>query len=882
MSELKRTQLYDVHVAAGATMVDFGGWDMPVQYPTGIVAEHLYTRHFCSLFDVSHMGRLLIDGPDRVAFLQHVLTSNVNALDLNMAQYCIIPAEDGSAVDDAYLYRYEEERFLLVVNAANTEKDLKHLMAIVKDYDCTITDITADWASIAVQGPKSKELLMVLSGGQAITEPMKNSLNTLELEGHRVRVAMTGYTGEPLGYEVFVPSADAAWLWNRLIELGAKPAGLGARDTLRLEAGMPLYGHEMGVDPDGVPMPIFAVSLAKFAVSFSEQKGNFVGRAPLEKQSEAFKRIQNRDFSDLHDLPKVIKPIVLLDRGVMRAGMPIYRGDEQIGWVTSGTMVPYYRAEGEGLETVITDEVAKRAIGTCYIASDVLVDDVVEVDIRGKRLKAAIPARHMSVTAPPYARPLIYGVELAEREVSTEDRPVRALELLKKAEENHIWRQKQCINLIPSENTPSRAVQLLCSSDPSCRYAEHKKVVPFYDKDIFYYQGTKFIDEVEQLAVEELRKYFGCTEVETRVISGQMSNMAVFSALMDWKNRLDRKHDPKRLGYVLNNHIIKGGHLSAQPMGALHDYIAVDPVTERSAVVNFPVCKDNIFKIDVEETKKVIEQYRPEFIIFGKSMVLHKEPVAAIRQFVDEQKIPTTIMYDMAHVLGLVGPHFQQPFAEGAEIVTGSTHKTFFGPQRGVVAVNYKEDDLKYGLWETIERRAFPGSVSNHHLGTQLGLLMAAYEMNYFKDEYQKAIIENAKYFAKCLKAQGLNVCGDPAIDYTETHQVIVSVGYAQGAEIAERLERNNIIVNYQATPDEEGFTASGALRMGMSEMTRFGFTKKDFEQLAQLMADCILRNKDVTEDVIRLRSAHTQMHYCFTDDEFETALEGFAAKVGF
>ena len=882
MSELKRTQLYEVHVAAGATMVDFGGWDMPVQYPTGIVAEHLYTRHFCSLFDVSHMGRLLIDGPDRVAFLQHVLSSNVDALDLNTAQYCIIPAADGSAVDDAYLYRYEEERYLLVVNAANTDKDLEHLQAIVKDYDCTITNITSQWASIAVQGPKSKELLTILSGGEAVTEPMKNALNTLELEGHQVRVAKTGYTGEPLGYEVFIRSEEAAWLWNRLIELGARPAGLGARDTLRLEAGMPLYGHEMGVDPDGVPMPIFAVPLAKFAVSFSARKGDFVGRAALEKQSEAFKRIQNRDFSDLTDLPKVIKPIVLLDRGVMRAGMPVYRGDEQIGWVTSGTMVPYYKSEGEGLETVITDEVAKRAIGTCYIASDVLVDDVVEVDIRGKRLKAAIPARHMSVTAPPYARPLIYGVELAQREISTDERPVRALELLKKAEQNHVWRQKQCINLIPSENTPSRAVQLLCSSDPSCRYAEHKKVVPFYDKDIFYYQGTKFIDEVEQLAVEELRKYFGCTEVETRVISGQMSNMAVFSALMDWKNRLDRKHEAKRLGYVLNNHIIKGGHLSAQPMGALHDYIAVDPVTERSAVVNFPVCKDNIFKIDVAETKKVIEQYRPEFIIFGKSMVLHKEPVAAIRQFVDEQKIPTTIMYDMAHVLGLVGPYFQQPFAEGAEIVTGSTHKTFFGPQRGVVAVNYKEDDLKYGLWETIERRAFPGSVSNHHLGTQLGLLMAAYEMNYFKDEYQKNIIENAKYFARCLKAQGLNVCGDPAIDYTETHQVIVSVGYAQGAEIAERLERNNIIVNYQATPDEEGFTASGALRMGMSEMTRFGFGKKEFEQLAAIMADCILRGKDVKEDVIRLRSNYTEMKYCFSDDEFETALAGFAAKVGF
>ena len=127
MQECKRTQLYDVHVAAGASMVDFGGWEMPIQYPTGIVAEHLYTRHVCSLFDVSHMGRLLIQGPERVAFLQHVLTSNVMALDLNKAQYCIIPNENGGAVDDAYLYKFEEDWFLLVVNAANKDKDLAHL-----------------------------------------------------------------------------------------------------------------------------------------------------------------------------------------------------------------------------------------------------------------------------------------------------------------------------------------------------------------------------------------------------------------------------------------------------------------------------------------------------------------------------------------------------------------------------------------------------------------------------------------------------------------------------------------------------------------------------------------------------------------------------------
>ena len=881
MSELKRTQLYDVHVAAGATMVDFGGWEMPIQYPSGIIAEHLYTRQVCSLFDVSHMGRLLIEGPQRKEFLQHVLTSNVSALDLNMAQYCIIPNENGGAVDDAYLYLFQEDNYLLVVNAANIDKDLEHLNRALSGFDCTITNISDQWASIAVQGPKSKEMLMTLTGGVSPTkEPTKNSLGTVSLEGHQARIAKTGYTGEPLGYEVYVRSEDAVWLWNRLVELGARPAGLGARDTLRMEASFPLYGHEMGVAPDGTEIPIFAVPLAKFAVSFSAQKGDFIGRAALERQHRAFVRYMDRDFSDLSPLPRRIAPIALLDRGVMRAGMEIYKGDKLVGWVTSGTMVPYFKTQGQGLSTVILEASGKRAIGLCYIDIDVLVDDTVEVDIRGKRLKAVIPARHMSVGAPPFARPLLYGEQEEVRTVAGGDRTGKALTLLHKAIENHVWRQEQCVNLIPSENTPSRAVRLLSGSDPACRYAEHKKILAFYEKEVFYYQGTKFIDQVERMLTEEMRAYFGCTEVETRTLSGQMSNMAVFSALMDWKNRFDRKNEAKRLGYVMNNHIIKGGHLSAQPMGALHDYIAIDPVTEKPAVVNFPVCRDNPYKMDVEETKKLIDRYRPELIIFGKSMVLHKEPVAQIRQFVDEQKIPTTIMYDMAHVLGLIGDHFQNPFQEGAEIVTGSTHKTFFGPQRGVIGVNYKEEDLKYGLWKTIESRTFPGSVSNHHLGTQLGMLMAAYEMNQFRDAYQSAIIRNAKSFARSLKSYGLDVVGDPAIDYTETHQVIVSVGYGEGAEIAERLEQNNVIVNYQATPDEEGFTASGALRMGVSEMTRFGFEEKDFDQLASLMADCILRGREIKADVEQLRARHTEMRYCFDDAAINDALEQLAGKL--
>ena len=407
MSELKRTQLYDVHLAAGGEMVDFGGWEMPIHYTEGIVAEHLYTRRACSLFDVSHMGRILVEGPERVAFLQYVLTSNVESLKLNRAQYCIIPNETGGAIDDAYLNRFEEDRILLVVNASNKDKDLVHLMEEAKRFDCKLTDISADYAAIAIQGPKTDELLQILSGGAPITEPKKNAVNTVLLEGRTAYAARTGYTGEPLGYEIYVENKDAAWLWNRLVELGAKPAGLGARDTLRLEGALPLYGHEMGQDPEGGEIPVYAVSLAKFAVSFAEEKGDFIGRKALAKQHEAFQKLAEGDLSGMDVLPKRIMAIALTDRGVIRAGMPVYRGDEQIGWVTSGTMVPYYQVEGRGADARLLDTTGKRSIGFCYIASDVSANDPVEVDVRGRRLKAVAVNRHLRFNTPVYAIPLI-------------------------------------------------------------------------------------------------------------------------------------------------------------------------------------------------------------------------------------------------------------------------------------------------------------------------------------------------------------------------------------------------------------------------------------------------------------------------------------------
>jgi aminomethyltransferase len=258
-------------------------------------------------------------------------------------------------------------------------------------------------------------------------------------------------------------------------------------------------------------------------------------------------------------------------------------------------------------------------------------------------------------------------------------------------------------------------------------------------------------------------------------------------------------------------------------------------------------------------------------------MTLYREPVRAMRRLIDALELDCVLMFDMAHVLGLVGPHFQEPFVEGADLVTGSTHKTFFGPQRGVVAADWPAGDRRKELWQAIGRRAFPGSVSNHHLGTLVGLLMAAYEMNAFKDAYQVQVLSNARALAQALAACGLEVAGDPRRGYTETHQVVVRVGYGRGPEIARRLEANHIIVNYQATPEEEGFTASGALRLGVAEMTRFGMQARDFETLAQLMGDVILRDRPAAEAVTALRAGFQDLRFCFDSPQIEARIADLA-----
>jgi aminomethyltransferase len=877
MSELQRTVLYDKHVTLGAKIVEFVGWEMPIFYPTGIVEEHLLTRKGAGLFDVSHMGRFIVRGSGALNFLQHVLTNNAEALDIREtgAQYTLIPNEAGGAVDDAYLYRFVQEEYLLVVNGANREKDWNHFQALLKDFDdVELTDQTKEIAMLAFQGPKTREIMEDIVESGFLPEPMRNAVSIVTISGATVKVARTGYTGEPLCFELFANREDGPMLWDLILSKGATPIGLGARDTLRLEAALPLYGHELGVDPDGKEIPIFACPLAKFAVSFSPLKGDFLGRAELARQHEAFKKIVYRDYSLIHDLPRMSKPIAVAGRGIAREGAKVFKGDKHVGYVTSGTMVPMWDVEGEGLASAQTDQHHLRSICLGYIDSDIVEEERLTIDIRGKAVDAVVVQYHMRSDAPPYARPIIFDHDLPEEGLPTGDTPAKVRGLLEKTIENTLWRQQQCINLIPSEMTASPMARMLSIMDPAFRYAEHKKSKAFYDAEIFYYQGTDFIGEVERMLEEEMQKFLGCDNVELRLISGQMANTAVFSAMVDYLNRADRKVEPRRIRRAMNNHIGKGGHLSSQPMGALRDFVARDPHTERPAIINFPVLADNRHKIDVPATLDLIDEYRPELMIFGKSMVLHKEPVAEVRQFLDAQNINALVMYDMAHVLGLIGPHFQQPFVEGADLVTGSTHKTFFGTQRGVVGSNFQEEEERYELWEALQRRAFPGSVSNHHLGTVVGLLMAAYEMNHFKDEYQAKVVANAKAFARGLRDAGLNVAGDPAIDFTETHQVVVDVGYSHGPENASRLEANNIICNYQANTDEEGFTAAGALRMGVSEMTRFGMEGDDFCALAALIHDVVMKDANVTDQVKALRERFSELRFCFRGDEYADLLQ--------
>ncbi len=900
--DLKQTPLHAWHQEHGAQMVEFAGWEMPMCYKLGILEEHLATRKYGGLFDISHMGRFLIYGEEAIPFLQQVLTNNVLALEHGMAQYTLIQNEWGEAIDDAYLYRLDmgnlpsESRYLLVVNAANKERDWNWLIEHKRRFrGVVLEDRSEEMAMIALQGPVTKRVLekIVIESHSKLPDPWRNRLRVCEIEGTRVAVTIsrTGYTGEPICFELFSEREKMRMIWEAILFVGEKegivPVGLGARDTLRIEAGLPLYGHELGMDQEGKEIPIFAVYSAGLAVSFSPLKGEFIGREALKRQFEELKaRTDGTSLppKEKQAIPRRIVSIAVIGsqeaQPIARQGYEIFVKGKKAGYVTSGTMIPYWTFSDEGILSKPTEERRMRAIGLAYIDSDFEAGQKLEIHQKGRAFEGVIVEKHLSGEAPPYARPILFQEKIHTKKEASKDLKTQAKRLVERAIQNTCWRQSETINLIPSEQTPSPLVRLLTIMDPSHRYAEHRMVKALGEKEIFYYQGTKMIEEVEALLVDEMRTYLGCSEVETRVISGQMANTAVFSGLVDYLNRLDRKSEPRRIRKVMNHHLGRGGHLSAQPMGALRDFIAIDPLTERPSVVPFPVLKDDLYQIDLSKTEELLDIHKPELIILGKSMMIYREPLKEIAQMASAMKPRPIIHYDMAHVLGLIGPYFQEPFQEGADIVTGSTHKTFFGPQRGVIGSNMSEGTPYEDLWEAIVRRVFPGSVSNHHLGTLLGLLMATYEMNAFRSEYQKAVISNAKAFARFLKENGLTVEGDPRLGYTETHQVIVRVGYGKGPVVAEQLEKNNIIVNYQAAPDDEAFTAASCLRMGVQEMTHFGMEEEDFRTLAEYMAEVVLHGRSVANEVRQFRKRFTEMKYCLPEEEAASMVRGLIEAI--
>ncbi len=362
---LRLTPLNDRHVALGAKLIEFGGWLMPLQYK-GILEEHRAVRERAGLFDLSHMGELFIEGPEAGDALAYALVSDPRTLKEGRAHYSMICTADGGIIDDLIVYRMDQGRFLVVANASNAPAVSDALAERLTKFKAVLDDRSLAMALVAVQGPRSVEIV------RSLTDVDLDALRYYAIAedtvaGIRSLVARTGYTGED-GFEVFVEGDRAGELWDALTEAGAAygmvPVGLGARDTLRLEAGMPLYGNELDLETN--PFDAGQGRIVKL-----EKPGDFVGRAALEKAA--------RDGSSRH-----LVGLAMQGRGIARHGYPVHSGDRQTGVVTSGTHSP---ALG-------------RAIAMAYVApGDAEPGTIVDVEIRDQRVAAEV------VALPFYRRP---------------------------------------------------------------------------------------------------------------------------------------------------------------------------------------------------------------------------------------------------------------------------------------------------------------------------------------------------------------------------------------------------------------------------------------------------------------------------------------------
>jgi glycine cleavage system T protein len=350
---LKRTPLTDTHVALGAKLVPFAGYLMPVQYPSGITAEHKAVRQNAGLFDVSHMGEFIVTGPGMVDFVSYVTTNDVAALAIGQAHYSTILNDRGTIEDDCLIYR-SQDRIMMVVNASNAAKDFAHISKFLDKFDAKLEDVSDATALLALQGPNAAKIL------QQHTSTDLSAIKYYHFEYGSVAgfggiiISRTGYTGED-GFELYFPNEDAVGVWNALTESGEViPAGLGARDSLRLEMGMALYGND--IDDTTTPLEANLQWLVKL------KKGDFVGRDALVKQKEEGIRRKLVGFTSA-------------ERAFPRPGYPVFVNGEPSGLVRSGTMSPTLNIP----------------IGTCYVPTASSAPGTpMEIEIRGKRIPATV------------------------------------------------------------------------------------------------------------------------------------------------------------------------------------------------------------------------------------------------------------------------------------------------------------------------------------------------------------------------------------------------------------------------------------------------------------------------------------------------------------
>jgi glycine hydroxymethyltransferase len=402
--------------------------------------------------------------------------------------------------------------------------------------------------------------------------------------------------------------------------------------------------------------------------------------------------------------------------------------------------------------------------------------------------------------------------------------------LIRKQDE---WRNG-CINLIASENILSQRVRAQAGSDFAHRYAEGHPGER-------YYRGTSFIDEIENQLKTNLKIVFECDHSEVRPISGTNANEAVFSRFVNPGD------------VVMVNSTPAGGHISHHREGSLGKFTR--------NIIDIPLTKDG-FHMDVDKTIYLIEKAKPKIIVLGKSLFLFPEPVKKLAEVCQTYNV--RIMYDAAHVLGLIaGKQFQRPLKEGAFLMTASTHKTYFGSQRGIILSNMEEK-----FWRRIDRGAFPGSSSNHHLDTLAQMAICAYEMMEFGEQYAMDTIQNAKALAAEMDRQGFDVQGKE-FGYTETHQVAVNVQAFRGGEkVSKTLELNDIILNMNMLPHEplSNHDRPDGIRIGVQEMTRLGMGAEEMGRIAELIKECIIDKKPVKEEVNRFRANYQEVKYSYDD----------------